>query len=142
MNWKLQTYIFWSAVWNVMKSFFLYFQAEVYRNILKLRSWPLAFILNKAFFKKAKIGLKLISLPHSLHDFWENMFHTLYFINWPNFITWLLLFLGIFDNMFIVIIFCPVFDLITFVINLSFLVKPFSYMTKKSGQKWKKAKTS
>ena len=37
--------------------------------------------------------------------------------------------------MYIVIISCPVCDVINFEINLSFLIEPFFYVTKKSEQK-------
>ena len=39
--------------------------------------------------------------------------------------------------MCIVIICCPDYDVINFEIKLSFFIKQFSYMTKKSGQKCK-----
>ena len=58
-----------------------------------------------------------------------------YSSNWPNFIVWLPILLEILGNMRIVINCCPVFDVINFEINQSFLIKPFFYMTKKSGQK-------
>ena len=57
-----------------------------------------------------------------------------YFINWPSFIVWLLLLIVILGTMCIVIICCPVCDVINFKINHSFLVKPFFYITKKSEQ--------
>ena len=47
------------------------------------------------------------------------------------------LLLDILDNMCILIICCPVCDVINLEINLSSLYKPFSYLTKKSGQKCK-----
>ena len=43
--------------------FLLYIQVEDFRNILKL-----AFTSYKAFFKKRKRCLELVSLPHFLHD--------------------------------------------------------------------------
>ena len=61
----------------------------------------------------------------------------LYSINWPNFIACLFLLLEILGNTCIVIICNPVCDVINFEISLSFLIKPFSYLTKKSGQKCK-----
>ena len=65
-----------------------------------------------------------------LHDFWRKIFITLYsslpdwlrFLRyWAICILWLLF----------------VSDVISFEITLTFLIKPFSYMTKKSGQKSK-----
>ena len=51
--------------------------------------------------------------------------------------VWLLLLLKTLANMSIVIIWFPVCHVINFEINLSFLIKPVSYMTKKSVQKIK-----
>ena len=47
-----------------------------------------------------------------------------YSINWPSFISWLLLFLEIMDIMCIVIICCPVCDIKNFEINHGFLIEP------------------
>ena len=44
-------------------------------------------------------------------------------------------------NMCILIIFSPVCDVINLEINLSFLIKPFFYITKKSRQKFKYPKS-
>ena len=71
-----------------------------------------------------------------MHDFWWNIFLMLYFI-WLNFIAWLPLLLEILSNMCIVIICCPLWDVIDFEINHSFLFTPFLYMTKRSAQKCK-----
>ena len=65
----------------------------------------------------------------------------IYSINWPNFIAWLTLRLEILGNMCIVIICCPLCNAINFEINLSFFVKPSSYMTKKAMTKIKYLKT-
>ena len=86
----------------------------------KLRIWTLftqCYILNMyklickltdsvsaALYKIKEKSLKLVSLPHFLHDFWRKVFLTLYFIHWPNFIVWLSLFLEILDSMCIVTI--------------------------------------
>ena len=53
------------------------------------------------------------------------MFLMLHSTNWPNFIVWL-------SNMCVVNINFPVYGVINFEINLSFLIQPFSYMTKKA----------
>ena len=71
--------------------------------------------------------------PHFVYDFSIKIFLMLYSVNWPNFIVWLLLLLEILDNKCIVIISCPVCDVINLEINLNFLTKPFFYITKKSG---------
>ena len=70
-----------------------------------------------------------------MYDFSRKLFLILRFINWPNFIVWMLLFLEILGNMYIVIICFPVRDVINFEINLGFLNKPFFYMTKNVGTK-------
>ena len=83
-------------------------------------------------FLKIKRGLKLVSLPHFLHEFRRKIFLTRYFDNWLNFIAWLSFLLEILGNMCIVIICCPVCEVINFEVNLSFLIKLFSYITKRS----------
>ena len=60
----------------------------------------------------------------------------LYSTNRTNFIAWLPLRLEILDNMYIVIVCFPVWDVINFEINLAFPVKPFSCMTKKVETTW------
>ena len=86
----------------------LYIQVEDYQNLLKL-----------------DIFLKKVSLLYFLHDFWEKIFHPLYSTNWRILIVWLPLFLEMSGNMCIVIIYFPVYDVINFDINHSFLIKPF-----------------
>ena len=44
------------------------------------------------FFKKTKRSLKLVSLPHFLHDLWRQIFLLLFPFTWPNFNIWLALF--------------------------------------------------
>ena len=68
---------------------FIVCRVEGYRNILKLSSRPLAFDLIFSFLKKAKKGLELVFLSHSLHSFWRKTFILLYSINCPGFIVWL-----------------------------------------------------
>ena len=69
--------------------------------------------------------------------FSRKMFLMLHSINWPNFIVLLSLLLEILGNMCITIICKPGCDVIIFEINLTFLIKPFCYMTKKPRQKLK-----
>ena len=71
------------------------------------------------------------SLPAPFSAIWRRIFLMLYTINWPNFIICLHLFLEVLGNMWIVVISFPVYFVISFEINLSFLCKPFSYMTEK-----------
>ena len=119
----------WTSLWicllianqqpEILQSLFpLFVQVEVYQNILKLRCWPLATTLCKAL-KKTKWDLKLVSLPHFLHDFWRKIFLTLYFINWANFIPWL--------HLLLEIICCLIWETskINFEINHTFLIRPF-----------------
>ena len=65
------------------------------------------------------------------------MLFKLYSINWPSFIVWLPLLLEIFRNMCIAIVCWPGYDVINFKTNLTFLIKPFLYMTKRSRKKLK-----
>ena len=58
----------------------------------------------------------------------------LYAIKWPNIIVWLLLLPEILGNKYFVIICFSVHDVENFKIYLSFLIKQFFYVTKKSGQ--------
>ena len=80
--------------------------------------------------------------------FWDYLLHlilrmifqkkispTLYSIKRPNFILCLLLLLEILGNMCIVTLCYPVCDAINVEINLSFLIKTFSYMTAKGRRK-------
>ena len=53
-------------------------------------------------------------------------------INWPNFIVFLPLLLEILGDIGIVIICCPVCDVINFENSNGFLIKPFFFLTKKS----------
>ena len=109
--------------------FFLYVQVKVYQNILEVRYWLLTFTLYKAFLKNKK-KLELVSLPHFNHDFWKEVFITLYFINWPNFIAWLPSFLEILGNRCIIIICSPICD----VMNFEITIKLSFYITRKSGE--------
>ena len=74
---------------------------------------------------------------HFGHGFSGEMFLMLYSINWPNFIPWLPLLHKISINMCIIIVCYPVCDVTNVHIYFSDLIKPFSYMTKKSEQKFK-----
>ena len=82
-------------------------------------------------------GLWRAFTPHFAHDFSRKIFLVLFFINLPNFIAWLFLRLEMLGNICIIIICCTVCEIISFEINLSFPIKPFSYVTRKSGWKCK-----
>ena len=76
-------------------------------------------------FYKIKRGLKLVSLPHFVHNFWRKIFILLYSINPSSFIVWLPLLREILGDMCIVIVWKPDCDVMTFEVNLTFLIKPF-----------------
>ena len=81
----------------------------------------------KLFYKR-KRGLKLVFLPHFLHDFWRKLFSTLSFINSPNSIASLSLLLEILDNTCLGNNCCLFCDVRNFEINYSFLIKSFFYI--------------
>ena len=83
-------------------------------------------MLNLDFLEK---DLAIDSLPHFVYDFWRKTF-MLYSINWPHCLIVFLL--EILINMCIAIVCEPGLDVIKFEISLVFLMKLFSYMTKKS----------
>ena len=91
-----------SMIWNFIQFVFIVWQVGGYRNTLKL-----------------------VSLPHFLHNFRRKIFLLLYYINWPNSIFWLSLLCEIFGNMCIAIICKPVCDVMNFEVKLVFLIKPF-----------------
>ena len=84
-------------------------------------------MLNFDFLEK---GLAIVSVPYFVYDFSRKMFLMLY--NWPNIIAWLPLLLEILVNISIANVYESGCDVIDFEINLIFLIKPFSYMTKKA----------
>ena len=79
-------------------------------------------VLNFLFFFVKRSGTSFSTTTY----YQEKYFFMLYPIYWPNFTFWLPLLLEILGNICVVIIFCSVFDVINFEINLSFLIKPFS----------------
>ena len=82
-------------------------------------------------------NLGIVSLSHSVYDFWEKMVLVFYSINWPSFLFWLPLLCGILGNMCIAISCFNGCDVINFEINLIFLMKSFFCMTKKRRPKFK-----
>ena len=79
-------------------------------------------------FYRAKRVLELAFMPYFLHDFWRKIFMTLFFISpfVPN-------------APFLYSLKTPK-NVKNFKINLSFVIKPFFYITKTSGQKNKYSK--
>ena len=65
------------------------------------------------------------SSPYFVYDFLRKIFPMLYFINWPNFIVWLHVFLEILGNMCTAIVCFPGFDVMNAEFNLIFLIKSF-----------------
>ena len=84
------------------------------------------------FFKKAKRGLELVSLPHFLCDFSRKIFLVLCSVKWSNFIAWLLLVLEILGNMCILINYFPICNVINLGINLTLLIGRLFFKTKNS----------
>ena len=117
-------------IWHFIHLILLYAQVDDYRNIFKLRYWPLVFTSCKETFKKnLKRGLELVWLPHFRYGFWRKIFLLLCSINWP-IISFLRLHFEILGNTCIVIICFPVDDIVNFDVNLSFIIKSFSRMIK------------
>ena len=74
--------------------------------------------------------------PHFVYDLSRKIFLVLYSINWSNFIVWLSLLLEVSGNMCIVIVCYAVCDVINFENYISFLIKPFSFINKRSSRKF------
>ena len=90
-------------------------------------------MLNFDFLEK---GLGLVSPPYFVYDFSKKKYFMCFVLLTDQIsLSDCLCFFEILVNMCIVIICFPVYDTMNFEINLSFLIKPFFNMTKKSGQK-------
>ena len=61
------------------------------------------------------------------NDFSRKIFLMLYYYDWPNFIGWLSLLLGISGNMYIVIVCSPGCEIINFTVYFSFLIQTIFY---------------
>ena len=98
----------WINTLSCYKNWFYYISRPMCTKIyLKPRWWPFVFTLYKHFFlKKIERDLKLVSLPHFLHDFWRKILLRIYFAHWPKFISSWLLLLNILGNICIVIYDC------------------------------------
>ena len=88
-NLKIEHNISASIFWSYIQFAFIECQVECYQIILKLSHKSLDFTSYKAFLKKQKKGLDLVSLLHYLHDFWRNISLLLCSISGPNLIFWL-----------------------------------------------------
>ena len=130
----------WAYLWinsrNVIKFDFIVYSSQGLPKYIKTNVLTTCIcLIYKAFSKeKKRSGTCLPTLFFAW--FSRKIFLTLYFINWPNFIGWFPLLLEIF-NMCILIIYCSLFDVMNFEMHLTFAIKPFFYITKKSGQKCK-----
>ena len=87
-------------------------------------------------------GMGIVSQPHFVNDFLRQVVFRLYSINWPNFIVWLPLFLEALGNICFATICFPGYDVISFQMNLIFLIKPFLYRTKRQNLEYLESKTS
>ena len=111
---------------DLMQFVFIVCLSQELLKYIKTKVLITCFCLNKAFLRnKKRFGT---SLPVS--------FSALFLkegiaINPQNLIVSLLLLLEILGNMCIIIIYILVYDVRNFEINLSFLIKPFSYKTKR-----------
>ena len=143
--------------WGVQRCFLIFFKKKKVKSsgqhlILNTFSWTSTWTYNKSKFitiqtVDAKICSILIS--HKMSGtglsntffvwFTRKILFMLYSINCPNFIVWLNLPCQILSNMCISVVCCAACDIITFKTNLSFLIKPFSFMIKsvKKNQKFK-----
>ena len=119
----------WSALWfqyiMVVLDLDVHYKSVQYK-LHKISDCWFRDMLNFDFLKK---DLGLVSLPHFVYDFSRKMFLMLYSINWGNFIVSRPLLLEILDNTCFETICFPVYDVIRFQFNLSFLIKPFFYLT-------------
>ena len=77
-------------------------------------------MLNSDFLDKCQ---GIVSPAHFVYDFLTKMFLMLYSINYPNFIAWFSLLLGILGNMCIAIVCYPCWT--SWIFKLIFLIEPF-----------------
>ena len=87
-----------------------------------------------SFPRKQKRDLKPVPLPHFLHDFWRHILFSLYSVNWPYFIADRVYF---FRYLAIYLLQLFVIQFVTSQIDLSFVIKLFSYITKTFRTKYK-----
>ena len=131
----------WAYLWiNILKFYtvcFFYIASRGSSKYIETKLQTTCLRVISSSFSKNKKGLELVSLPHFTHNFWRKIFLLLYSINWPNFIVWLPLLCEIFGNKCIAIVCKSGCNVMNFGVNLIFLIKPFSYITKKSWQKLK-----
>ena len=74
-------------------------------------------------FEILKKDLKIVSPSYFVHNLSRKVFLKLFCINWPNFIVWYWM------KMHIALVCFSVFDVLSFEINLIFIIKSFFYMT-------------
>ena len=101
----------------------------------KLQIWILLWARSSLTFRQTIECRFTVKLEHDMIITNSHLtFLMLYFINWPHFVVWLTLLFEILGNMCIVIDWCPVYNVINFESNHSFLIKLFFYVTKKLEQ--------
>ena len=130
----------WACLWiNSLKFYIAQFYCVLSWGLLKyieINSWSLAFVSRKAFLKnKTRSG---ISSPASFSAWFleENISLVILYINWPNFVVYLVLLCGILSN---VCCNCLLTRLWRhkFWNCLIFLIKSFFLHNRKSRQKFK-----
>ena len=92
-----------SSIWGESRWHAAYFQyISIFPNLWYIKTLDYWFrdILNFHFLKRS---LGIVSPLHFAYDFLLNVFLIIYFINWLNFIAWLLLLLEILGNICIVL---------------------------------------
>ena len=132
--------------------FFKKVKSSCQHLILSTFSWTLTWTYNKnKFITIQTVDAKICSIliSHKMSGtglsntffvwFTRKILFMLYSINCPNFIVWLNLPYEILSNMCISVVCCAACDIINFKTNLSFLIKPFSFMIRsvKKDQKFK-----
>ena len=91
-------------------------------------------MLNFDFIEK---GLRILSPPHFVYDFSRKCFSSYIILTDQISLSDCLYFLRCWGNICIVTDYFPGCDIINFETNIIFLIKPYSYLTKKSRQRFK-----
>ena len=123
-------HITWKRTVSTLVS--IYFASPRLGDAIKI-NYKISDCLSRDMFKLDFLekGLRLVSLTQFVFDFSRKIFLISHSIKWSTFTIWLPLLLEILDNMCIVIICFPVYDVRNFENSLSFLIRACFYMNKK-----------